>query len=400
MRGSKVKEQRRAQATGTGTAPRRPRWPLFGGLAVLVVAVSLGAVLAGGDSDDQEDGDGGGKPIPVPEAPAAAAVAPPDVAPASAYRVVYRVEDAIGPELVTSTDVLAVRLPYESRLEHRDGPTDGGELSSATVTNQRFQFNIADGEEKFVTWQVPDPLYSSVSVETMEAAVEAGVAQRLGEETVAGEPCTRYSYRAAGDEILALGDDQQRVESCITPDGILVSETISLNGKERRRIATEIDRAPEFNAETFLTERNPDKEKDVQLVEEAQRVNEGYDPSDVERLGVSAPAGFKPGRAVGVGRQLGPASPLLALYVQSFVRDGEVVFVEELLSVSEAAPWDEAEGAEVDLGQGRTGRVIYRPSSTEVRVRTGDEFARVVSARPALALAVARTLTDNPVEPS
>ena len=399
MRGTKVKEQRRTASSREEVAPRR-RWPLFGLVAVLAVGAAAAMALGG------DDGEGGvdvefepfGDP---PEAPAAAAVAPPSPAPAPRYRVVYRVEDTAGAAPMTSTDVLSVRLPYQARLEHREGPTPDGEVLSATVTNQRFRFNFSGGEERFVIGRVPDALYSTVSVESLEAAVAAGAAQRLGEGSVAGETCTRYGYRAAGDAILAPGDDQQRVEACVSPDSILLSETIVLNGRQVRTAeAAEVDRAPEFTAETFLTDRKPDEEKDTRFIEEGQKVTEGPAPEGVERLGMSAPKGFTAGRTVVVGRQLGPAAPLLTLFVQSFERGTEAVFVEELLSISETAPWPEAEGVAVELGENRTGKVVYRPNSIEVRVKAGDEWARVTSARPDLALAVARTLTDNPVKPS
>jgi hypothetical protein len=404
MRGSKVKDQRRAaSARESATPPRGRRWALLGVVAAVVVAAPL-IMAVTGDDGDEGDGDVDVEFEPFgdpPDAPPAAAVAPPDPAPARAYRVVYRVEDTAGAAPLTSTDVLSVRLPYEARLEHRDGPTPDGEVLSATVTNQRFRFNFSGGEERFVLRQVPDALYSTVSVEALEAAVAAGAAERLGEGTVGGEACTRYRYRAAGDEILTPGDDQQRVETCVTPDSIAVSEIIVLNGRQVRTAeAVEVDRAPNFTAETFLTNRAPANEKETRLVEEGQKVTEGPAPEGVERLGMSAPTGFKAGRTAGVGRQVSPASPLLTLFVQTFERGTETVFVEELLSISETAPWSEAEGDAVELGATRTGKVVYRPNSAEVRVKAGDEWVRVTSARPELALAVARTLTDNPVKPS
>jgi hypothetical protein len=376
--GARAKAQRRQDAPPP--ARRRPNW-LRPTVLVAVLVVAGGATTAfallGGD-----------------DAPSAPGVEPPATAPAAHYRVVYRVEDTAGPEPATSTDVVVVRQPFESRLEHRAGPPPGGEVVSSTVVNERFQFNSSRGEERFATGRIPRPLPQTVSVESLEAAVAAGVAERLDRDPSLrlSEPCVRYAYRRAGsDEPLAKGDDQERVEICVTGDGVLMREEIVLGGRTVRVLeAVEVDRDPPISAETFLSQRDPTKEPDARLLETEQVVAEGK--SDASRVQLVAPKGFEAARQVTVNRQLGATSAPVALFVRGFTRGGELVVTEELLTPSAQSPWSPDEGRSVDLGENRTGRVVDHTGYTEVRVVAEGKFVKVTSARPALALAVARTI--------
>jgi hypothetical protein len=325
------------------------------------------------------------------DAPESPEVDPPATAPAAGYRVVYRVEDTAGPTAAISTDVVAVRQPFESRLEHREGAPPGGTVISSTVVNQRFQFNSSRGEERFATGRIPGPLPQTYSVEALEAAVAAGVAERLGPGSQLSEPCIRYGYRRAGNEALAKGNDQERVEVCVALDGVPLREQIVLGGRTVRVAeAVEADRKPAFSAETFLSERDPTKEPDARLLETEQVVAEGK--SDASQVEVTAPKGFEVARQVTVSRQLGATSAPVALFVRGFTRDNELVVTEELLTPSAQAPWSQDEGQSVDLGEKLTGRVVHHSGYTEVRVAARGRFVKVSSARPALALAVARTI--------
>lgn len=357
------------------------------GLVLVAVAVPTGWALLSGDGD----GDGNGNGSELPSAPT---VDPRAMLPAESFRVVYRLDDTAGAEPQTQTDVLAVRRPFEARLEHRQGPPPGGEVVSSTVINRRFQFYTSRGEERFATGRIPGSLPQVFSVEALEAAVAAGVAERLEGKTVGGEPCVRYRYRRAGGEPLTRATDQERVEVCITGDGILLREVVVIEGRQVRvSEAVEVDRSPAFGAETFLTERNPSEEPGARLLETEQVVAEGS--SDTSRVALAVPQGFEVARQVTVQRQLGPGSPPVALLVQAATRGVELVVTEELLTPSANAPWSGEEGAPVDLGEGRTGRVVYYGSSAEVRVTAGGRYVTVSSPRPELALAVARTVTPK-----
>ena len=353
-------------------------------VGAVVVVVAAGVVAGLVALTGNTEGDGAG-------APAGPIVDPPRVAAAASYRVAYRVDDTAGLEPLIATDVIDVRQPFDFRLEHREGAPPGGEVSSSTVLNHRFEFNFVRGAEAFVTDRVAGPLVQTFSVEALEAGVEAGTAERLGQETMLSELCVVYRYRRSGNDPLAKGDGQERVEACVTPDGVLLREQTVVGGRRVRVAeAVEVNRNPSFSSETFLDRRNPAEETGARYLQTEQPVAEGK--NDDSRISLAAPKGFTVARQATVTRQPGPGAAPVAVFVRSFTRGTELVVIEEQLSPRAAPPWGGDEGQPVELGQNRKGRVVHRPSYSEVRVTASGTFVKITSPRPALALAVARTV--------
>jgi hypothetical protein len=357
-------------------------------LALMAVAVVAAAGVAAGWSL-MADGEGPKVRPPV--------VASPAVPPPFGYRVVYRVEDTGSDPAVSggavSTDVLQVRRPAEARLEHRDGPPPGGEVLSSTVVNERFLFSTLPGSESFSLRRVPAPLSQAPSPEALEAAVAAGVAERVvGGVTVAGELCDRYVYRDAGDVPLAPPQPGRHVETCVTPDGLTLREAVTVDGRQVRVAeAVSVDRRPPSTDSTFFSGRDPSRESTGNLRETESRVVEGRPPEKAPVVGVAVPDGFRPFRDVTVNPSKSGASSPLAGFVRSWARGTELVVVEQELVPSPSSPWS-GQGQRVDLGGGRSGEVVYRASAVEVRVAIDGRWVRVSSPSPRLALAVAGTL--------
>jgi hypothetical protein len=318
-------------------------------------------------------------------------VAAPAVARAAAFRVVYRVEDTAGPQPQVSTDVVQVAEPWDGLLEHRDGSPPGGTVLSATVQNDRFTFSTAQGSTGFATRRIPGPLTLAPSPEALEAAAAAGLIERTGDATVAGQPCTRWTYKAS-NEVLAKGTAEERTESCVTRDGVPLREAITLSGRlVRVAEAVQVDRNPPVTPETFQSGRDPGREGDKGLLETEQQVTEGR-RTGKGIVAVMPPEGFRATRQVTVNRQAGENSPPISLYVQAFTQGPDLVTTEQVTTPG-SPPWPAEEGQPVDLaGSKRTGRIVYRTGWAEVRVTLGTTSVRVSSARPALALAVAKTL--------
>jgi hypothetical protein len=318
-------------------------------------------------------------------------VAAPATARAAAFRVVYRVDDTAGPQLQVSTDVIQVAEPWNGVLEHHDGPPPGTTLLSSTVQNDRFTFNTAQGSTGFATRRIPGALTTAPSPEALAAAAAAGLVDRSGDATVAGEPCTRWTYKAA-NAVLAKGTPEEHVESCITADGVPLREAITLRGRVVRVAeAVQVDRNPPVTPATFQTGRDPGADSGQALLETEQQVTEGA-RSGGAIVRVVAPEGFRVTRQVTVDRQAGENSAPIKLYVQAFESGADLVTTEQVTTPG-SPPWSIDEGQPVDLGGKRTGRVVYRTGWAEVRVTLGDKSVRVTSARPAVALAVARSLT-------
>jgi len=324
-------------------------------------------------------------------APKPPAVAPPGAPRAEAFRVVYRVEDTAGPQPMTSTDVIQVGEPWNGLLEHRDGPPPGGAVLSATVQNERFTFNTAQGSTGFATRRIPGILSQAPSPEALAAAAGAGLVERSGDATVAGEACTRWTYKAS-NEVLARGTAEEHTESCVTADGVPLREAITLQGRlVRVAEAVQVDRHPPVTAETFQSQRDPSHEGNG-LLESDQLVEEGP-RSGKAIVKVTVPKGFAPARQVTVNRQAGENSPPITLYVQGFAAGADLVTTEQVTTPGNP-PWPADQGQPVDLGTKKlSGRIAYRVGWAEVRVMVdGSTAVRVSSPRPALAIAVAKTL--------
>ena len=318
-------------------------------------------------------------------------VAPPATARAAAFRVVYKVDDTAGPAERISTDVIQVAEPWNSLLEHRDGPPPGTTVLASTIQNQRFVLNAAQTSTGYATRRIPGALTTAPSPEVLEAAAAGGLIERTGDSTVAGLPCVRWTYKAP-NENLALGGPDQKVESCITADGIPLREAITLQGRVVRVAeAVQVDRTPPVTADTFGTNRDPSREGDKGLLESDQLIAEGA-KTGKDIVTVTPPEGFKVTRQVTVNRQAGENSAPIASYVQGFESGADLVATEQMLTPG-APAWSPDEGQPVDLGAKRNGKIIFRTGWAEVRLSIGSTYLRVISPRPPLAVAVARALS-------
>jgi hypothetical protein len=310
--------------------------------------------------------------------------------------VVYRVEDSAGPETRTLTSVVAVRRPYEARLESREGPPPEGKVLSATVTNRNYQFALsADDKEDYGFEVSPATAPQTYSVPALRAGVAAGVAAEAGEEVVLGERCIRFVYLQGGTEPLAPGTDEQRTESCVTADGILLREAVTLGGRRVRLAeAVTVERSPAFPSETFLAGRKPARGGAFGA---QQIVSVGKAPKDVKLLLSAIPPGFSLDRRVTVRRAAGPESPPRLFYNEAFVRGPVLVVTEQFLQQGVGPPWPAGEGSPQDLGEGRTGRLVVHAGSVEVRLEVDGTHARVFAPRLDLALYCAGTMAaaDN-----
>jgi hypothetical protein len=313
--------------------------------------------------------------------------------PAAAFRVVYRVDDRAGPEARSQTDVVLVRRPFEARIEHRDGPPPGGPLLSGSLMDPRSTSSLAaDGSATLRSDRAPGPLLGSFALSALQDGVLAGVAESLGNGSVAGQPCSRFAYRLSGTEPLARPTEVERVEVCVTADSILLSETVRLEGRVVRSAeAVEIDRSPAIPAGAFDGRRDQRAGVAGDGLVSATEVRDGPPPPDFAVASLTAPAGFRPGRRATEIRRLGPDGPPRIAYGESFVAGAEVVTVEQLLLVPGPA-WPEAEGLPVDIGHGRSGRIVYRPGWVELRTTAAGHPIRVTAPTGTLAVAIARAL--------
>lgn len=320
---------------------------------------------------------------------AVAAPPPPAVHAAASYHAVYRVTDSAGPKEVEQTDVVSVRRPDEVRVEHHDGAPPGGRIFSGSIINRTAQTFLPDQSKGFAT-----PLTSALepdvySDQALSAAAGAGVIARLGLASVIGQQCTRYLYRTTGTEALSRGDDQQNVEVCVTADGILLRQAVTLSGRQVRLAeAVRVDRSPAFSAGEFASAAGANSRG----AEATEKVVDGR-PADAGTLvGAEAPQGFQ------LDRQLTDShqeidTPLLPFYIESHVRGSEFADTQQLMVANGAdRPWQSSGGTSVAVGGGLAGQILYHPGYVEVQTTVGGYPVRVVASSAELATYFAGTL--------
>jgi hypothetical protein len=358
--------------------PRRSRRllgiVLIVGATLLVLITSLGVLaLRGGN---------GGETATVPSEPS--------VRPAQAFTVLYKVEDSAGPEVKEQTDYLAVKRPFDVRLEHRDGSPPGGAVLSGSIVTRIDSVTLGGSGDGFTTPRAPSVLPGLVSQPALEAAVDAGKASRRGESKVLGQPCTHYVYDQFGNEPLGSGDGQAKVDSCITADDIMLKEVIVFAGRTVRTAeAVKLDRSPIFAANAWAPAKVVVPDNPEQVTDE---VIEGPPRGTAKALSVQTPSGFHRDLAANVGHTLGPDAPPVLYYVQSYVGNGEQILVEQPLDDSMGSPWTGRGGTKIDIGNGQPSEILYRAGFVEVETKVGGLPVRVMALRRDLAIYVAHQL--------
>jgi hypothetical protein len=343
--------------------------------ATLVVLVASLGLLAW-------HGRGGSSAVEVPP--------PPSVQPAQAFTVTYRVEDSAGPDTKVQTDYLAVKRPFNVRLEHRDGPPPGGPVLSGSIVTRTDSVTLGGSADGFTTPRAPGVLPGLVSRPALDAAVDAGKATRKGDSTVLGQRCTHYLYDQFGSEPIGSADNQAKVDSCITTDDIMLRESIAFAGRTvRTSEAVNLDRSPSFGAAAFQPAKVIIPQSAEQIPDE---IIEGPPRGSVKALLVQTPSGFHLDLAANIGHQLGPDAPPVLYYVQSFVGNGEQAVVEQPLDASLGSPWTGRGGSKIDIGNGQPSEVLYRAGYVEIETKVGGLPVRVMALRSDLAIYIARQL--------
>ena len=315
---------------------------------------------------------------------------PPSVTPARAFMVLYRVDDTASPQSRMETDYLAVRRPFDVRIEHRDGPPPGGMILAGTIVTRWSEITLGGSGDGFTRPHAPAIGPEVVSEPALRAAAAAGFARRLGVSSVLGQRCTRYAYRALGTEPLAPPTRQEHVEDCVTDDDIVLRELIELEGRVVRVAdAVRLDRSPSFGVDTFPA-AHPSAPAPDQL---SDQVTDGPIEGAGTRVRVPLPPGFHADREANVVRSIGPDAPPVLFYAQRFVSGAEEIVVEQPLIAEEGSPWTDRGGRRIDLQNGAPASVLYHQGYVEVQTRMDGVPARVMASREDIAVYVARQLS-------
>ena len=313
----------------------------------------------------------------------------------SAYRIVYEVRAAAGPERpdTMTTEVLQVARPFRSLVT----TLDGDRLVSGRVSGLTTLFQHTDG--RWIELRVPPAMAASdLRLDrVLDDLVVAGEVERVDEvRRIAGRACQvhRLGGPVDGGTLTPLDDvDGEVAEVCVDEAGLVLAEEWRQDGDLlRRRVAVDVDLDPDFDDDTFTVE-------DAEPVAAAEGGGAATRVDDDEPFGdrTFSPAEVPPGFDH-VGRwsvvrprietQVDPLAPptegRIAGIATVWVRGVDALVVEQGGISGGGAPFrPHPRGRRVDVADLGAGEVITDGRGTEIRV-VGDDgsFVRVWSTLP------------------
>ena len=171
--------------------------------------------------------------------------------PIDGYRVVYRVDDFAGGSVVTTTEDLRVRRPFDSRMERRFGAPPGTDVSGVEIS--RFgRLAVPTGEMEALTVDVsPELAASDWRLDpALDGLVRSDVAAVREWREVLDRPCRVHRFGeplATGDPVPYEAGSRDYADVCISEDGLVLEEVWVTSGKVlRRRLAVQIENDPKL----------------------------------------------------------------------------------------------------------------------------------------------------------
>ena len=355
-------------------APERARRRLFiFALAVATLFGGLGVAAWWSGRDDPRAGSKvlsrGGPALRITDVP-------------TSYRAVFHVDNRAGDDLVTTTERVWVRRPFQSRIETYAGPPPGNRLS--TTRHSAFGVLTSRG-----TNAEPLNIAAPPSLASGDLRIDASLREAVADDTILrrerrevfGRQC--QVYRAGGP--VSAGDIERYVprsgnyaDLCVDRNGIVVEEAwVYRNELIQRRAAVEVEIDPAIDRRVFEIDIDPSEGQFRGSVER-------LDPDEVDTEGLwvlpDLPRGFETLGRYGVvipqaalpqtGGQVPGPGPSSTTDV--YVRGPDLLVVDQDPSLvrflQEASP-----GArEVDLPNLGDAMLIVDARMSEIRGQTAD----------------------------
>ena len=316
----------------------------------------------------------------------------------SSYRIVYRLEEAGGPELRLSTDKVWVRRPFESRLETYGESPPGREPLSTQIGAFARRRNESRSSDAVVIGVPPSSAPSDVRLLPVLADAEAiGLLERREVRRVVDRNCQVYrSGQLLSASRLTAPEPEEHTDSCIDAAGLVLEELLVLNGEVvSRRVATEVEEDPELDDDLFVTGARTLEVAEggglIRRMTEALPPGEflQYDPASIpegfERLGRYNVIPSQPENFTDPAREGARETS----FADVFVRGADFVVIDQGGTLQGVDPFTEdAASPRIDLGAYGSGEVRLSGLGLEVRVkRSGGRFLRVRGTLPATELA-------------
>ncbi len=206
-------------------------------------------------------------------------------------QIVYRVEDLTQGGLRVTTQVVAVADPQRARSVLLEGEPPGGTSLGGIAFDAKAQYLLrSDGSS--IEVQTIAPTFAG-PVQHLDVglatAVRHGQAAAGATASVAGMECTSYVSKEPLDQGLispAVGGDT--TTSCVSPEGLVLSEEWSLSGSVvRRRTAVTVGDGPDLTGNGLFGGSPPTPGASSQPPEQVKPVDLATLTS---ALGIPAPA--------------------------------------------------------------------------------------------------------------
>ncbi|MEX2393563.1 MAG: hypothetical protein WD826_03680 [Actinomycetota bacterium] len=309
------------------------------------------------------------------------------------YRAVYLIDDRAGDRPSVRTEVVGVHRPYGGRIENRPGRPPGGEVSSGRVSNREFGWQLDDGGALQFGFRRPSGGPTrDVSYAAMRDAADAGVVVQGGAGSALGRRCTWFFFRDPFPEPLAPPTDDDRIEACVDPAGVLLREAWIIDGKVQRITETVALETTAPGPDAFLEGRVPDptdvtQPEALEIVGKQVFVGDDVDEKRTE-LDLAQPSGWRRDRNARVV-QAGATGRATQFASLAYVRGNELVIVEIGMQADHEPTWLWNEGESIEIPDASKARVLYFGDHVEVRVGYDDGFARINAPTRAIAVAFA-----------
>jgi hypothetical protein len=245
-----TREERRRSAIEARRARRRPKRKtnrrgllVSVGAAVLVLAAAAGVDRWRGANDKpgevhlvapKRDGSkvvAGAAPVEIVRAPAS-------------FRVVYRLEEEGKKGVSYTTDKVAVRRPWESRLDTLAGKPPGGKVLSFQAARFGKRITGITGQDASSLDLPPAVPPSDVRLlPVLQAGLDGGELVRREVREVLGRRCQVYrSAQYLSAVVLKPPTDKEYADTCVDEAGIVLEEVLVTQGDiVARRVAVEIE---------------------------------------------------------------------------------------------------------------------------------------------------------------
>lgn len=312
--------------------------------------------------------------------------------PQKAFRIVYRIEDASGSSTAVKTEVLEVVRPYNARADLRAGTSSQGRVESGRISNREYLWNLdRSGNVTVAFRRAPDGAIRQASATSLHDAVLAGLAEPRGLETRVGRRCNVFAFARPAPQPLAAPTRDEFVEICLTPDGMVLSESWVFRGRKARASSAVSISLAESEPLRFFVGQEPPTTEAGRLLGGSVVVQDDATPP-VVAAEFNPPSGFLLDRKAIVSYQSGQDRGRQSL-VETYLSDDVLAVVERATVAGGSVPWEPSQGKGIEAGPLGKGRIVYFVDRVEVRF-TGDwGFARVSAPSRELALRLAGRLS-------